>query len=205
MEAAKGDPAKLMNIGSYAEKWGAFYVADEAYAAAIAADRTMRAAYAARRQLAHARGQTTLERATLAEMIRQWPDDVQAKRDEAYLSLLLDSSVAQARAAAQHVSSLALEQPADWIARATLALARLRQDERTASLAAFSGDRGTMDPQARPGDNVPTGAQAVFAASLAATGWTIEAQAVARKAAEKPLLPQERKLIGHLLEPDTSR
>ncbi len=199
LSAAGANASKLAAVGDYAEKQGAIGIADQAYAAAVKADPATRSAYVAQRKLAHDRGETALERNVLGEIVRRWPDDARAKSDEVYLNLLLDGSVPNSKAAAQFVLPQALKQPADWLARATLALARLRQGERSAALAAFSGDRGTMNPQAQPGEDVPAGAQAIYAATLAANGWKTEAESVACQAAERQLLPQEQELIAPLL------
>lgn len=197
--AAGANAVKLTEVGDYAERQGAISIADQAFTAAIKADPTMRPAYVAQRRLAHVRGETVVERNVLAQIVGRWPDDVRARGDEVYLSLLLDGSIFSAKAAAQSILPQALKQPPDWPARATLAFARLRQGERSAALAAFSGDRGTMDPHAHPGEDVPAGAQAVWAATLEANGWKTEAEAAALEAAKKSLLPQERDLIASLL------
>lgn len=197
--AVGADATKLVEVGIYAENWGALAVADEACAAAIKADPTLRPAYDTRQRLAHVRGDAAAERALLTALVHQWPDDLRAKTQEAYLGLLLDDSASQARTGAQAVLPQAIEQPADWLARGALALARLHQGNRAAAMAAFSGDRGTMDPHAHPGEDVPAGAQAVWAATLEANGWKTEAEAAALEAAKKSLLPQERDLIASLL------
>ncbi len=200
-EAAGKDGGKLATLAAFEDRVGAFAAADSAYAAAIAAAPEQRASYTARGELALRRGQTALARELWAEISRQWPGDTEARAKEAYFDLLLGSAGIDANRDGQAAKPLALRQPADWSARATLALARLREGQAFTVLAAFSGDRGTMDPQAQPGADVPSGARAVWAVTLAANGWHTEAERAAHQVADTTLLPEERALIAPLLTP----
>jgi lipopolysaccharide biosynthesis regulator YciM len=92
LEAAQGDPNKLLMVASYAEKNGALEVARAAYAEAAAESPKLRAAHQGRLRLAQATNETRKIHDVLAEMLAIWPNDPAVQNDEAYTRLLLLSS-----------------------------------------------------------------------------------------------------------------
>ncbi len=201
LDSAGTDANKLLALAAYEEQMGVWAAADAAYAAAVAAAPEQRAVYTARAQLTLRRGQLPTARQRWAEIVRRWPDDMAARVAMAYCDLLLGGTGADAVRDGEAARSLASTLPPNWPARATLALARLRSDQAVTAMLAFNGDRGAMDPQAQPGADVPSGARAVWAVTLAANGWHTEAERAAHQVADTTLLPEERALIAPLLTP----
>ncbi len=193
LEFCGHDPGKFFALGQYAESQGASETAESAYAAAAAAAPRMRPAHDALFRLADAHGQTAQARRVLAATLEIWPRDENAVNLEAYLRLLLGASAADALTIEKNAASLAAHEPGNWQARATLALARLRQGQGASALQAFTGLR------AAGGGPVPPGALAVRAAALAAAGWKDEARADAHALAGTILRPEERVLIAPLV------
>jgi hypothetical protein len=89
LEAAGGDPGKLMTLGGYAEKNDLLGIADSAYDAAAAASPKLRVAHLGRLRIAQATRETNKIHGVLADMLRVWPNDAAVQNDEAYLRLLL--------------------------------------------------------------------------------------------------------------------
>ena len=89
LEAARGDPGKLMTLAEYAEKNGAIDVARAAYDEAAAEAPKLRAAHQGRLRLAQATGDTKKIHGVLADMLAIWPNDPAVQNDEAYTRLLL--------------------------------------------------------------------------------------------------------------------
>ena len=89
LEAAHGDPGKLLMLGSYAEKNGALEVARAAYDEAAAESPKLRGAHQGRLRLAQQTGETKKIHGVLAEMLAIWPNDPAVLNDEAYTRLLL--------------------------------------------------------------------------------------------------------------------
>jgi tetratricopeptide (TPR) repeat protein len=185
-------PEKLLTLATYAEQNSANDVADAAFIGAIKIAPTNRAAYTGRLRLALAGGRTVQAQAIAAHIARLWPDDANASNQDAYLRLLLGASGGQAEAAERDAQVLVAKEPRNWLARATLGLARLRLGRSKDALAAIREPRVTGVEQ--------PGAMAVRAAILAANGYEDGARNDARLLGAKPLLPEERALIAPLLQ-----
>src|SRR5206468_13104686 len=154
---------KLMTLATYAEQNHASDIADAAYAQIIKATPRNRTAYAGRLRLAEASGRTADAQALAAEIVQLWPDDAAARNEDAYLRLLLGATDGAAEAAEQQAQVLVAQEPSNWLARATLGLARLRLGKKKDALAAFRDVRAT--------GSEPPGALAVRAAILAVNGY----------------------------------
>jgi tetratricopeptide (TPR) repeat protein len=89
LEAARGDPTKLLTLANYAEKNGAIETARAAYDEAAAEAPKLRAAHQGRLRLAQATNETKQIHDVLAEMLKVWPNDPAVQNDEAYTRLLL--------------------------------------------------------------------------------------------------------------------
>ena len=179
---------KLLMLADYAEKNGAFEIADTACARVIEKQTGFRPAYTARLRLNEALERTDKAHAIALEIVRIWPEDMAMHVHEIYLRLLLDPSAATAKLAEEEAEKIAAKIPWDKPSQTALALARLRQGRMAAALEAA--------PQ--PGPGVP--ASPVLAAAWAANGWKNKAKEEMQKLATKKLLPEERKLIAPLLE-----
>jgi Tfp pilus assembly protein PilF len=191
LEAAKTSE-KALALAKYAEQNSANDIADAAYADAIKVAPKNREAYTARLRLALAAGHTA-EAQTIASQIAQlWPDDAAARNQNAYLQLLLGASDGVAEAAEREAQVLLRTEPRNWLARATLGLARLRLGRNADALAVFRTIRAT--------GSEPPGALAVRAAILAVNGYTEGARGDAHNLGQEPLLPEERALIAPLLQ-----
>jgi hypothetical protein len=182
---------KLLALAKYAEQNSANDIADRAYSDAIKIEPQNRAAYAGRLHLALAAGQTARAQTIAAEIARLWPDDAEARNQDAYLQLLLGATGERAEAAESEAQVLVAKEPHNWFARATLGLARLRLGRSKDALAAIREPRVT-------GLEAP-GPMAVRAAILAANGYEGGARNDARILTAKPLLPEERALIAPLI------
>jgi len=190
LEAAN-TPEKLLALASYAEQNHANDIAEMAYAEAIRLAPKGRSAYAGRLRVAEAAGHTAEAQTVAAEIVQLWPDDAEARNQEAYLRLLLGASDGAAEAAERQAQVLVAQEPWNWAARATLGLARLRLGRKEDALAAFRGVRAT--------GSEPPGALAVRAAVLAVNGYEEGARGDARNLGAEQLLPEERALIAPLL------
>ena len=89
LEAATGDPIKLMQLGGFAEKNVRLDIADFAYRDAITHIPRFRSAYDGRLRVAQASRETKKIHDVLAEMLDHWPNDTAIQNDEAYTRLLL--------------------------------------------------------------------------------------------------------------------
>ena len=118
-------PEKLLTLAKYAEQNSANDVADAAFVGAIKITPTNRATYTGRLRLALAAGDTAKAQKIAAEIARLWPEDAEARNQDAYLRLLLGASGDQAEAAERDAQVLVAKGPRNWLARATLGLARL--------------------------------------------------------------------------------
>lgn len=202
LEAAAGDPAKLMVLGSYAEKNGTNDVAAQAYDGAIAAAPKLRQPREARLRLAYAAHDTPRVHAILADMLKLWPDDTAVQNDDAYTRLLLlggTGSVPSSKTAdnpeiaaiEQLAAKLVAAEPASLAHRTLLALARLRLGQPARALEVYSN---VSVPK-----NVATpSALAVHAAVLAANGRREDAATEMRDVAAERLLPEEAALIQNI-------
>jgi len=183
---------KLLALAQYAEQNSANDIADAAYSEAIKIAPKNRAPYTGRLRLAFAAGQTAQAQTIAAEIAQLWPDDVAARNQDAYLRLLLGASDGAAEVAEREARVLVAKEPRNWLARATLGLARLRLGRNNEALAAIREPRVTGVE--------PPGPLAVRAAILAANGYEEGARNDARLLGAKPLLPEERALIAPLLQ-----
>ena len=182
---------KASALANYAEQNSVNDIADAAYSIAIKVAPRNRQAYAGRLRLALAAGETAQAQTMAAQISQVWPDDANARIQDVYLQLLLGASPNVAKAAERDAQLLVAKEPLNWLARATLGLARLRLSRPNEALAAIREPRVTGVE--------PPGALAVRAAILAANGYGDGARNDARLVSAKPLLPEERTLIAPLL------
>jgi tetratricopeptide (TPR) repeat protein len=183
---------KLLALGGYAEQNSANDIADAAYSGAIKMAPKNRAAYTGRLRLALAAGHTAQAQSIAGEIAQLWPDDAEARNQDAYLRLLLGASDGAAEAAEREAKVLVKKEPRNWLAAATLGLARLRLGRNKEALAAFRKVRVT--------GTEPPGVLAVRAAILAANGYQEGARGDAQNLGGEHLLPEERALIAPLLQ-----
>ena len=184
-------PEKALALAKYAEQSSVNDIADAAYSIAIKIGPKNRGAYDGRLRLAVQAGHTSQAQRIAAEIAQLWPDDAEARNQDAYLQLLLGASDDAAKAAERDAQLLVAKEPRNWQARATLGLARLRLGRNKEALAAIREPRVTGVE--------PPGPLAVRAAILAANGYEDGARNDARLVNAKPLLPEERTLIAPLL------
>lgn len=225
LEAAHGDPGKLVMLAGYAEKNGALDVARAAYDEAAAESPRLRAAHQGRLRLAQVTGETKKIHGVLAEMLAIWPNDPAVQNDEAYLRLLLMSQRSedgsQRSASPRPVRPMAdtadpssggsepITNNQELITIEELA-AKLVQREPSSlphrTLLALARLRlgkfsDAMDAysniQVSRGALTPS-ALAVHAAVLAANGRSEDAATEARELDPKRLLPEEAALVGSL-------
>jgi tetratricopeptide (TPR) repeat protein len=184
-------PEQALTLARYAEQTAVNDIADAAYSIAIKIEPKNRGAYDGRLQLALQAGHTSQAQSIAAEIAQLWPDDAEARNQDAYLRLLLGASDDATKAAERDAQLLVAKEPRNWQARATLGLARLRLGHNKEALAAIREPRVTGIE--------PPGPLAVRAAILAANGYQDGARNDARLVNAKPLLPEERTLIAPLL------
>ena len=185
-------PEKLLALAKYAEQNSANDIADAAYSQAIKIAPKDRGAYDGRLRLALKAGHTPQAQTIAAEIAQLWPDDLAARNQDAYLRLLLGASDGVAEVAERDAEVLARKEPRNWLARATLGLARLRLGRNKDALSAIRSIRVT--------GNEPPGALAVRAAILAANGYEEGPRSDAHNLGSEHLLPEERALIAPLLQ-----
>src|SRR5207302_146779 len=89
IEAAAGDPGKLLSLGDYAEKNGIIDVAKSAYESAAGQSPKLRFAQQGRLRIAQRSGDPKKIHAVLADMAKIWPNDAAVQNDEGYTRLLL--------------------------------------------------------------------------------------------------------------------
>ncbi len=184
-------PEKALALASYAEQSNANEIADAAYSIVIKITPRNREAHTGRLRLALAAGETAQAQRIAAQISQLWPGDANARIQDVYLQLLLGASPDVANAAERDAELLVAKEPRNWLARATLGLARLRLSRPNEALTAIREPRITGAE--------PPGALAVRAAILAANGYKEGARNDARLVGAKPLLPEERSLIAPLL------
>jgi hypothetical protein len=182
---------KSLALAKYAEQNSVNDVADAAYSEAIKIAPKNREAYTGRLRVALAAGYTVQAQTIAAEIAQLWPDDAEARNQDTYLRLLLGASDGAAEAAERDAQVLVRKEPRNWLARATLGLARIRLGRNKDALAAIRDLRITGVE--------PPGPLAVRAAILAVNGYEEGARNDARILGAKPLLPEERALIAPLL------
>jgi tetratricopeptide (TPR) repeat protein len=209
LEAAGGEPGKLLTLADYAEKNGNLVVAQSAFETAATESPKIRPAQQGRLRIAQASRDTKKIHNVLGEMLRLWPNDSAVQNDEAYTRLLLlgsNSRNGEARMTNEQeqitdnqevitierlAQTLVQREPASMPHRTLLALARLRQNRAAEALDVYS------NIQARPNALTPS-ALAVHAAVLAANGRTDDARAEADQIKREQLLPEEQALISDL-------
>jgi len=184
-------PEKALALAKYAEQSSVTDIADAAYSIAIKVAPKNRGAYDGRLRIAMQAGHTSQAQSIAAKIAQLWPDDAEARNQDAYLQLLLGASDDAAKAAERDAQLLVAKEPRNWQARATLGLACLRLGRNKEALAAIREPRVTGVE--------PPGPLAVRAAILAANGYEDGARNDARLVNAKPLLPEERTLIAPLL------
>ena len=184
-------PNTLIGLAEYAEQKGALDIAEAAYDRLIERQPDLKSAYLLRFQLAQARGRTAQARDMAAEIIRLWPEDDATRMREIYLRLLVDTSHDAADAAEQEAYPFLAHNPWNGAARTAVALAELRKGESAAALTTLT--------EFTPG--IPSAAisGSVYAAALAANGWTEKAREQAIKLATENILPEERAMIAPLM------
>jgi tetratricopeptide (TPR) repeat protein len=208
LEAAAGDPGKLITVGEYAEKNGIVDVAQSAFDNAAQQSPKLRVAQQRRLRLAQRSGDTQKIHAVLADMLKIWPNDAAVQNDEGYTRLLLmNQQQAQAESKKENVENGSDEPPSSDLQalsalaeklveknprslphRTFLALARLKQNRAADALAVYENvtvARGALTPAAL----------AVHAAVLAANGRSEEAKSEAAQAKPEQLLPEEKELL----------
>jgi tetratricopeptide (TPR) repeat protein len=217
LEAAAGDPGKLLSLGDYAEKNGIVDVAQSAFDNAAKQSPKLRFAQQGRLRMAQRSGDTTKIHAVLADMLTIWPNDAAVQNDEGYLRLLLAKDEGRRmkdesgeKGNAEHstlniqpstrdeiatleklASDLVARNPRSLPHRTFLALARLKQNRPADALAVY--ENITVAPNA-----LTSSALAVHAAVLAANGRVEEAQSEARRVKIDNLLPEEKTLLDGL-------
>src|SRR6202022_3332258 len=89
LEAAVGEPGKLLSLGEYAEKNGIVDVAQSAFDAAAVPSPKLRFAQQGRLRIAQRSGETKKIHAVLSDMLKIWPNEAAVQNDEGYTRLLL--------------------------------------------------------------------------------------------------------------------
>ncbi len=191
LEAANGVADKLLMLARYAKGAGELQIADAAYDGVIALQPRFRAPQTERLALALQQRDTKKAEQIAGDIAKTWPRDLAARNDYHYLRLLLGATGEEARAIEASADALLMQAPHNWGARATLALARLRDGRPSAAMQAFEDTeiRGVL----------PSGVLAVHAAVLNANGWREDAVLRARDVIAARLLPEEQALVAPLL------
>lgn len=204
LEAARGDPTKLLMLAGYAEKNGAVEIARAAYDEAVAEAPKLRAAHQGRLRLVQATNDTKKIHDVLAEMLAIWPNDPAVQNDEAYTRLLLSQRSEDGSQRSDPITNdqelITIEQlaarlverePSSLPHRTLLALARLKLGKLGDAKDAYS------NIQVSPGALTPS-ALAVHAAVLAANDKADDAAAELRDLDPQRLLPEEAALIANI-------
>ena len=219
LEAAAGDPGKLITLGEYAEKNGIADVAQSAFDNAAQQSPKLRVAQQGRLRLAQRTGDTNKIHAVLAEMLKIWPNDAAVQNDEGYLRLLLihqqqsqvesrkakveNDSTSQQRQSGSDLNASTLDElsalaeklveknPRSLPHRTFLALARLKQNRAADALAVYE------NVTVARGALTPS-ALVVHAAVLAANGRKDEAKSEISQLRTDQLLQEEKRLIENL-------
>lgn len=211
LDAAQGDPPKLLMLANYAEKNGALEIARAAFDEAASESPKLRAAHQGRLRLVQATNDTRKIHDVLAEMLTIWPNDPAVQNDEAYTRLLLiiggtatvpstsdrDGTVAvppvesrkeEIGTIEQLAAQLVQKEPSSLPHRTLLALARLQLGKYSDAMDAYSNIQVARNA-------LTLSALAVHAAVLAANGKADDALAEIRDVDPKRLLPEEAGLI----------
>lgn len=173
---AGNNPETLNYIARYAEKIGEAGEAKKAYLQLTKDPRHARQGYTELVRIAENQGNLQELRTIIKSMTSVFPNDPAPQNDLAYINLLLQEDIANARRTAEKLSTA---NPDMLAYRTTLALAYLRTNEPEKARATYTGTRFEW-ASALPGW------QAVYVAAMGAAGET----QVAKKLA--PTIPQNR-------------
>jgi predicted Zn-dependent protease len=186
-EAASGDPNLLSYLGHYAAKLGLYDEAKATYIAMIGHADEALDGYTALLQLeaGHDPDTTTLE--TLRQMTIDLPNLPEAKNDWAYLSLLLNANIDDAKATAQ---TLVADHPEMLAYRSTLALGYLKEKDPADAVKVYDG-------LAVDWDHTPASWRMIYAVALNAAGRNAQAAGIAAKIDRSQLRPPELALFRY--------
>ena len=212
LEAAAGEPGKLITVGEYAEKNGIVDVAQSAFDSAAQQSPKLRVAQQGRLRLAQRSGDTKKIHAVLADMLKIWPNDAAVENDEGYTRLLLMTEDRDQKSEVRGQSSsnpepitdnqelitlsalaekLVERNPRSLPHRTFLALARLKQNRAADALAVYENVTVARDA-------LTPSALAVHAAVLAANGKKDEAKSEVSQIKIDNLLLEEQELIKNI-------
>jgi hypothetical protein len=178
---AANQPAVLSYVARYAQTIGESQEALKAYQQLAKEPAYSQEATLAAIQILQQKKQTRSLREFMHRLEETFPADALPKNDRAYLDLLLNENVAEAR---QVATKLVQTQPQMFAYRSTLALACLRAGDARAALEAYGGHQVDWA-------HVAPGWQAVFAAVLGKNGQTESAKKLAKMIDRERLLPEE--------------
>ena len=198
LEAANGNSQKLMTLAEYAEKNGASAVAASAYDGTIATMPNLRAAWQGKLRLLQAAHDSKPIHATLAEMLKIWPNDTAIQNDEAYMRLLLTSAKDEGEEIGSELSELegvakdlVKREPNSLPHRTLLALVYLKEKRPATALGVYENLQISANA-------LTPSTLAVHAAILQANGQTDGAAKEAAQVPRSALLPEEQALISVL-------
>jgi hypothetical protein len=190
LQAAAGDPSKLMTLGDYAEKNGVYEVATGAFEAAVAVAPKSRVAQQGRLRVAYAQRDTKKIHDILVDLLKIWPNDTAVQNDEAYSRLLLlpaDADPAELKAIETLAEKLLERERSSLPHRTVLALARLKLNRPNEALEVYKNINV-------PKSSLTTSSVVVHSAVLAASGHADEAKAEFSHIPVDKILPEERAL-----------
>ena len=224
LDAAAGEPGKLIALGDYAEKNGIVDVAQSAFNNAANQSPKLRVAQQGRLRLAQRSGNTAKIHAILAEMLKIWPNDAALQNDEGYTRLLLfgsnaaenrgqkteDSGQRSAVSGRRSDSGEPITDNQELITLSALAEKLVERNPRSLphrtflALARLKQNRASDALAVYDNITVARGALtpsalAVHAAVLAANGKMDDAKSEAEQIKPEQLLVEERQLIQNLL------
>src|SRR5438105_3922293 len=222
LDAAAGDPGKLIALGDYAEKNGIVDVAQSAFNNAANQSPKLRVAQQGRLRLAQRSGKTGRIHAILAEMLKIWPNDAALQNDEGYTRLLLGSNAAENRgqkaedsgqrsavSGRRSDSGEPITDNQELITLSALAEKLVQRNPRSLphrtflALARLKQNRASdalsvYDNIAVARGALTPSALAVHAAVLAANGKMDDAKSEAEQIKPEQLVPEERELVEQL-------
>src|SRR5437588_4450233 len=223
LEAAAGDPGKLIALGDYAEKNGIVDVAQSAFDNAANQSPKLGVAQQGRLRLAQRSDNTAKIHAILAEMLKIWPNDAALQNDEGYTRLLLlgsnaaenrgqkaeDSGQRSAVSGRRSDSGEPITNNQELITFSALAEKLVERNPRSLphrtflALARLKQNRAADALAVYDNITVARGALtpsalAVHAAVLAANGKMDDARSEAEQIKPEQLVPEERALVEQL-------
>jgi hypothetical protein len=179
----------LLALADFAQRNQRLEIVERALASATVKQPALRSTYIRRLRILETIGPTAAAHQLTEEMLSLWPNDADTRMHEIYLRLLLgapDASLAEREA-----EELARKLPPSGASKSTVALARLKAGHPASALEALGGGDINLLPA-----NV---SWPVYAAALAANGWTDKARAQAERLTAVKMLPEERALIAPLI------